>query len=135
MLLDQFSRNLFRDDPRAFEADPLARALAREALAKGWGVAMSEDERKFLHMPFMHSEDMDDQVLSLRLFGPEDEWARAHAAQIARFGRFPQRNAALGRGVDGGGGGVPRPAGRAILTRGCLMGRFPPIGRPSFRTT
>lgn len=108
VLLDQFSRNLFRDDPRAYEADPLARALAREALAKGWGVAMSEDERQFLHMPFMHSEDMDDQILSLRLFGPEDEWAKAHAMQIARFGRFPQRNAALGR--------VSTEAEKAFLT-------------------
>lgn len=97
ILFDQFSRNLFRDDARAYAADPLARALAREALAKGLGAGMIDEERRFLHMPFMHSERMEDQLLSLRLFGPGDEWARAHAAQIARFGRFPQRNAPLGR--------------------------------------
>ncbi|MBU3078371.1 DUF924 family protein [Sphingomonas quercus] len=108
ILLDQFSRNLFRDDPRAYQADPLARALAREALAKGWGEGMTEEERQFLHMPFMHSERMEDQLLSLRLFGAEDQWAHAHAAQIARFGRFPQRNAALGR--------ASTPAELAFLT-------------------
>lgn len=97
ILLDQFSRNLFRDDPRAYEADPLARALAREALERGLGEGMSQEERQFLHMPLMHSEAMADQLLSLRLFGPHDKWAPPHAAQIARFGRFPQRNAALGR--------------------------------------
>lgn len=97
ILLDQFSRNIFRDDPRAYEGDPLARALAREALARGWGQGMTAVERQFLHMPFMHSERMGDQILSLRLFGSDDAWAPPHARQVARFGRFPQRNGPLGR--------------------------------------
>ena len=97
VVLDQFSRNLFRDDPRAYAADPLARALAREALDHRWEEGMDEAERQFLQMPFMHSEAMADQLLSLRLFGAGHEWARAHAAQIARFGRFPQRNRPLRR--------------------------------------
>lgn len=103
ILLDQFSRNIRRGSADAFAADPLARALAREALARGWGATMSALERQFLYMPFMHSEAMTDQVLSVALFeadgadSPPADFARRHAAQIARFGRFPQRNAALGR--------------------------------------
>jgi uncharacterized protein (DUF924 family) len=102
VLLDQFSRNLFRDDPRAFEADPLSRSLTREALARGWDHGLDGPSRQFLYMPLMHSEAMSDQIASLRLFAAlGDElslgFARRHAAQIARFGRFPQRNDALGR--------------------------------------
>ena len=102
ILLDQFSRNLFRDDRRAFAADPLARALAGEALAKGWGGVFAPEERQFLWMPFMHAETMAGQVRSLALFAALGnpinlDFARRHAAQIARFGRFPQRNAALDR--------------------------------------
>ncbi len=97
ILLDQFSRNLFRGDARAFAADPLARSLADAAIAAGWDGDMDAEERRFLYMPFMHSEDMADQRRSLDLFGADDHWARAHADQIARFGRFPQRNDALGR--------------------------------------
>ena len=104
ILLDQFSRNLFRDDPRAFEADPLARSLAREALAKGWASGLDPTRRQSLYLPLMHSEAMADQVCSLRLFEVLGEqvpfdYARRHAAQIARFGRFPQRNEVLGRPV------------------------------------
>ncbi|PTQ07387.1 hypothetical protein CLG96_17735 [Sphingomonas oleivorans] len=102
ILLDQFSRNIYRDDERACAGDPLARALAREALAKGWDRGLDADERAFLYMPFMHSEAMADQLLSIALFEAEGDelsidYAHRHAAQIARFGRFPQRNAILGR--------------------------------------
>jgi uncharacterized protein (DUF924 family) len=102
ILLDQFSRNLFRDDGRAYEADPLARSLTREALVRGWDAGLDAPSRQFLYMPLMHSEAMADQVCSLRLYtalGEADAlaFARKHAAQIAQFGRFPQRNEALGR--------------------------------------
>lgn len=103
ILLDQFLRNIHRGSADAFAADPLARALTREALAHGWGAGMSPLERQFLYMPLMHSESMADQLASIALFeadgkdGIVADFARRHAAQIARFGRFPQRNAALGR--------------------------------------
>lgn len=101
ILIDQFGRNLFRFSAEAFAADPLARALAGEAIAKGWPAQLTAEQRQFLFMPFMHGETMADQLRSLSLFGPDGgmphEFARRHAAQIARFGRFPQRNAALGR--------------------------------------
>ena len=99
ILLDQFSRNIFRGDARAFEADPLALDLAREVVAKGWHDGLEERRRQFLLMPFMHAEDREMQRLSLVLFAGTDNavYAERHAAQIERFGRFPQRNAALGR--------------------------------------
>jgi len=101
ILLDQFFRNLHRGDARAFSADPLARALASEAATRGWGAGVSAEERQFLWMPFMHAETMDGQLRGLALFaevgGDALAFADKHAAQVARFGRFPQRNAALGR--------------------------------------
>ena len=102
VLVDQFSRNIFRGGAEAFAADPLARALAGEALAKGWADRFGAEERQFLWMPFMHAEDLATQVRSVALFtqngpGLPLDFARAHAAQVARFGRFPQRNNALGR--------------------------------------
>jgi uncharacterized protein (DUF924 family) len=103
ILLDQFSRNIHRGSAKAFGADPLARALTREALAHRWGEGMSAVERQFLYMPLMHSEALSDQLAGLALFeadgknGIVADFARRHAAQIARFGRFPQRNAPLGR--------------------------------------
>ena len=118
ILLDQFSRNLFRGDARAFEADPLARALSGEADARGWGVALTPLERQFLWMPFMHAETMEGQARSLRLFGADGDdavigFATAHARQVARFGRFPQRNAALGRTSPAAeGAGLDDPANR-----------------------
>lgn len=102
ILLDQFSRNIHRGSGEAFATDALARELARIALDHGWDATMSAVERQFLYMPFMHSEDGNDQALCVRLFAalgdpvPLD-FARRHAAQIEEFGRFPQRNAALGR--------------------------------------
>lgn len=102
ILFDQFARNMFRDDPRAFACDPLARAIADAAIARGFDGDYEESERQFFYMPFMHSEDLADQDRSLALFGTfsgSDSlgYARAHRAVIERFGRFPHRNAVLGR--------------------------------------
>lgn len=102
LLLDQFSRNLNRGQAAAFAGDALARSLTREALDRGWDTAMSLEQRQFLLMPLMHSEMIADQQRSLVEYarlGDADvlEFARLHHDQIARFGRFPGRNAALGR--------------------------------------
>jgi uncharacterized protein (DUF924 family) len=99
IVLDQFPRNLFRGSARAFAADPLARAAAREILARGWDRSYTDDERMFVYLPFEHSEELADQELSMRLFegNANFEWARKHWEIIRRFGRFPHRNAALGR--------------------------------------
>ena len=101
LLLDQFSRNLYRGDPRAFAADPQARAIASRALLKGFDAAFP-DLRGFFYLPFVHSEDLADQERAIALYkGVNDadgvKWAVLHADIIRRFGRFPHRNAALGR--------------------------------------
>jgi uncharacterized protein (DUF924 family) len=102
IVLDQFSRNLFRGTPRAFTADPLARRLARNAVEQAFDGAMKEEERLFLYLPFEHSENPKDQALSVELFtrlGNQD-WTRyavAHKKIIDRFGRFVHRNAVLNR--------------------------------------
>jgi uncharacterized protein (DUF924 family) len=102
IVLDQFSRNLFRDDPRAFSGDSIARRLSRIAVAREFTVAMNRKERYFLYLPFEHSEDRVDQALALRLITDlgNDEWTRytiTHKVIIDRFGRFPHRNAILDR--------------------------------------
>ena len=102
IVLDQFSRNMFRGTPRAFAADSIARSLARRAIALGFDVAMTREERYFAYLPFEHSEDREDQALSVRLIGQlgNPEWARyalVHQKIINRFGRFPHRNIILGR--------------------------------------
>jgi uncharacterized protein (DUF924 family) len=102
IVLDQFSRNMFRDTPRAFASDELARRLAREAVRRGLDRGLTRDERLFLYLPFEHSEDCEDQALSVELIrqlGNENltKYAEAHKAIIDRFGRFPHRNAILGR--------------------------------------
>ena len=99
ILLDQFPRNMFRGTARAFAADPLALAAARIIVDRGWDKDMTEDERTFAYLPFEHSESLEDQVTSLRLFegNANFEWARRHSEIIRRFGRFPHRNAVLGR--------------------------------------
>jgi len=101
ILLDQFSRNLYRDDPRAFAADSQAREILALALAAGFDVGMSADGRRFLYMPLQHSENAADQARSVELFRTlEDdklfEYTLRHQEIVARFGRFPHRNAALG---------------------------------------
>ncbi|MCW3837674.1 DUF924 family protein [Sphingomonas canadensis] len=102
ILIDQFGRNIHRGSARAFAADPLALELARAALAKGWDAGMRAEQRQFLYLPFMHAEDPEAQAECVRLFealgDPEPlAFARDHQAVIRRFGRFPGRNAALGR--------------------------------------
>ena len=116
IVLDQFPRNMFRDDPRAYAADPLARAVADRALARGFDQQVDAGERLFFYLPFEHSEDAADQARCVALhiaLGDADslKWAQLHADIIARFGRFPHRNAVLGRKttpdeqafLDGGG--------------------------------
>ncbi|MGH6954171.1 MAG: DUF924 family protein [Alphaproteobacteria bacterium] len=102
IVFDQFSRNLFRKSPRAFATDPLALAFANDAIESGMHRGLTVPERQFLYMPFMHSEDRGDQARSLALFAGLERpdllgYAEQHEAIVARFGRFPHRNAALGR--------------------------------------
>jgi uncharacterized protein (DUF924 family) len=102
IVLDQFSRNMFRGNPRAYSADSIARRLARSAIDQGFDMAMTKVERYFLYLPFEHSEGRQDQGLALNLIKQLgiEEWTRyalAHKAIIDRFGRFPHRNTALNR--------------------------------------
>ncbi len=107
IVLDQFTRNTRRDGAGAFDGDAQALALARRVVASGQDRALQGVQRQFLYLPFEHSEHLDDQRESLRLFAQlgQDhpalagllEWAVKHQVIVARFGRFPHRNAALGR--------------------------------------
>jgi len=102
IVLDQFPRNMFRDSPRAFESDAHAVAVADMAIAAGHDAPMRDEERHFLYMPFMHSEALADQDRCIDLFealGKEDgvKFAHLHRDIIVKFGRFPHRNAVLGR--------------------------------------
>ena len=102
IVLDQFPRNMYRGTSRAFAADGAALSLAKEALALGFDRELPIDERKFLYMPFEHSENPAEQARSIELFGTLEneldlDYARRHKEIIDRFGRFPHRNAALGR--------------------------------------
>ena len=106
LVCDQFPRNLFRGDARAFGLDPRALGLARRMVDEGRDARFAPVERAFIYLPFEHSESLADQREAVRLFGllREDpqaggylEWAEKHLAVIERFGRFPHRNDALGR--------------------------------------
>ena len=101
IVLDQFPRNLFRGDARTYAADGQARAAANTALKRGYDQDVPEAERGFFFLPFMHSEDMNDQLRCVALYreaGDENlKYAERHADIIRRFGRFPHRNAVLGR--------------------------------------
>lgn len=105
ILLDQFPRNMFRDDAQAFQADDVARAAAKVAISKGWDLKIDEPARQFFYLPLMHSESIMDQERCVRLMlerMPETGasnllHARAHREVIRRFGRFPYRNEVLGR--------------------------------------
>jgi uncharacterized protein (DUF924 family) len=106
VVLDQFSRNLYRNDARAFAQDAHALECARQAIARGDDRELLPVQRQFLYLPFEHSEDLADQERGLELMAPLEafaetrgvlEWARRHRDIVARFGRFPHRNAALGR--------------------------------------
>ena len=105
VLLDQFTRNAFRDTPRAFAGDALALATAIGVVDAGRDALLDRFERLFLYLPFEHAEDPAMQERSLALFRRladegdpgQLEWAEKHAAIIRRFGRYPHRNAILGR--------------------------------------
>jgi uncharacterized protein (DUF924 family) len=102
IVLDQFPRNMFRRDARAFAADATARAIADRALTRGFERQVPDELRMFFYLPFEHSEAMADQERCCALFkalGNADllHWAELHADIIRRFGRFPHRNAVLGR--------------------------------------
>ena len=116
ILLDQFPRNMFRADARAFATDPLARAITAGAIVRGFDSQVPKGLRGFFYLPFEHSEDLADQERCIALnkaIGDAEnlKWAEIHADIIRRFGRFPHRNAALGRTttpeeqafLDGGG--------------------------------
>jgi uncharacterized protein (DUF924 family) len=102
VMLDQFPRQVFRGEARAFAGDPVALAVAHGVIDRQWDAGMTADERMFLYMPLMHSEVLSDQELCVKLFrdlGDEEALAFAieHRDIVARFGRFPHRNRALGR--------------------------------------
>lgn len=102
IVLDQFSRNMFRDEPRAFAQDTLALVLAQEAIRRKLDTELEPRYRAFLYMPFMHSESAEIHEIALFLFdqpGLEDNYnfEIKHKAIIDRFGRYPHRNEILGR--------------------------------------
>jgi uncharacterized protein (DUF924 family) len=101
LLLDQFPRNAFRDTPRMYASDAQARAAADAAIAAGHDTRVDAQLRPFFYLPFMHSEDLRDLdrcvALNERVGGENLRFARHHRDVVARFGRFPHRNAVLGR--------------------------------------
>ncbi len=102
ILFDQFPRNMFRGSAEQFATDPVALAIAAEAVDKGFDGELEPRERGFLYMPFEHSEKMDDQNRAMLLFTALGDanmlhFAKLHRDIIERFGRFPHRNAMLGR--------------------------------------
>lgn len=123
ILLDQFPRNLFRGSAHAFATDPKARRIARAAVGAGHDHQMEPLVRQFFYLPFEHSEDIADQDEAIRLFsahkaetgdGEGLRWAELHRDIIVRFGRFPHRNAALGRVIS--------PAEQTFLDEGGFAG-------------
>lgn len=101
LLLDQFPRNIWRETPRAFSCDDAARRIAAEAIAAGHDQVVPPERRLFFYLPFEHSENLADQERCLALMHKLEDreqllWAERHHAVIARFGRFPHRNAVLG---------------------------------------
>ena len=107
LLLDQFSRNMFRDSARAFATDAAARAIADRAIARGFDASGNPALRRFFYVPFMHSEALSDQLRCIALCraagdAEGERYAVMHHAIIARFGRFPHRNEALGRDMSAG---------------------------------
>ena len=120
ILLDQIPRNVFRGSAHAYATDPLARAIAVDAIDARMDLALDDALRMFFYLPFEHSESIDDQRRSValhreRLAGADaDRWAVLHLEIIERFGRFPHRNAALGR--------VTTPQEQAFLAGGGFAG-------------
>lgn len=106
VVLDQFPRNMFRGSAAAFATDPLARDVARRAIARGFDRMFTIPERRFFYMPLMHSEALSDQERCCQLCreaqdAPGLAFAEQHADIIRRFGHFPHRNEALGRATTG----------------------------------
>ncbi|MBM5572853.1 MULTISPECIES: DUF924 family protein [Deefgea] len=102
IVLDQFSRNMFRDTPQAFAQDALALALAQEAIAAGAADLLTPIERSFLYLPFMHSESLQIHEIAVQLYTDNGlqnnlDFEFKHKAIIEQFGRYPHRNAILGR--------------------------------------
>lgn len=99
IVLDQFPRNMFRRTAQAFAADPLALTLARAAIQRGLDLEIDEARRGFVYMPLMHAENLADQDLCVAKFDAMggNPYAAEHRDIIAKFGRFPYRNAVLGR--------------------------------------
>ncbi len=102
IVLDQFPRNMFRGSARSFAADPLARVVAERAIVRGFDQKTTMPTRVFFYLPFEHSETLADQERAVALIGATGdvnflEWCELHADIIRRFGRFPHRNALLGR--------------------------------------
>ncbi len=119
ILLDQFPRNMFRGDARAFASDPLARAIAAGAIVRGFDAQVPGEMRGFFYLPFQHSENLADQehaVAFYKAIGDADglKWAELHADIIRRFGRFPHRNPVLGRATT--------PEEQAFLDAGGFSG-------------
>ncbi|GAB1596819.1 DUF924 family protein [Lysobacter claricitrinus] len=120
LLLDQIPRNAFRGHAHAYATDPLAKSIAMQAIDAGFDLATEELLRSFFYLPFEHSESLDDQRRALalhreRLSAPDaDHWAKLHLDVIERFGRFPHRNAALGR--------VTTPEEKTFLDSGGFSG-------------
>ena len=119
IVLDQLPRNMFRGDARTYAADPLARVVAERAIAQGFDRETPAAERQFFYLPFEHSESLPDQERCCALFrstgdAEQLKWAEHHAGIIRRFGRFPHRNAVLGR--------VTTPEEQAFLDEGGFKG-------------
>jgi uncharacterized protein (DUF924 family) len=119
ILVDQFPRNIFRGQARAFAADALARAITAGALVRGFDAQVPAELRTFFYVPFEHSESLADQERGIALYkaaGDADglKWAELHAGIIRRFGRFPHRNAALSR--------ITTPEEQAFLDSGGFSG-------------
>jgi uncharacterized protein (DUF924 family) len=119
IVLDQFPRNMFRGDVRAYSSDALARDVAIRAIARGTDRRIAADLLEFLYLPLMHSEHLADQMRCVELFrhtanADNLRYAEEHAAIIRRFGRFPHRNAVLGR--------ITTPDEQAFLDGGGFSG-------------
>jgi uncharacterized protein (DUF924 family) len=101
-LLDQLPLNMYRGQAHSFTTEASARAVAERAIARGWDRALTDEGRAFLYMPFMHSESLDDQDRAVALYEAaglmhKAQWACHHRDIVRHFGRFPHRNAILGR--------------------------------------
>lgn len=119
IVLDQFPRNMFRGQARTYDADAVALAVADRALTRGFDQEVPQQERQFFYLPFMHSENPTDQDRCMELaraYGDDEfmTYAELHAGIVRRFGRFPHRNATLGR--------VMTPEEQAFLDAGGFAG-------------